>query len=170
MLKLARKELVQLSPKARQRLKWIEGTWSMTRMCLTARHFAISQGDLPLVAPVRPQEPGHTGGPAEQAQALYALPTWTTAQVLAVKALRERFPALGKLKLAVLLLRQGSPSPPRWWAASCVTSKRTASWREPPLNRTPAQRRRWQRPYATRKPKEHLALHPGTWASTPRPA
>lgn len=108
MLKLARKELVQLSPKARQRLKWIEWHQEHGRnVHLTARHFAISREtfyrwwrryDPKNLATLedRPSRPRRR-----------RRPTWTTAQVLAVKALRERFPRWGKLKLAVLLLRQG---------------------------------------------------------------
>lgn len=162
MLKLARKELVQLSPKARQRLKWIE--WHLEHdqnVCLTARHFAISREtfyrwwrryDPRNLATLedRPSRPRRR-----------RRPTWTTAQVLAVKALRERFPRWGKLKLAVLLLRQGFALSASMVGRILRYLKAHGQLKEPPLNRTPAQRRRWQRPYATRKPKEYLALHPG---------
>ncbi|MBK6661933.1 MAG: helix-turn-helix domain-containing protein [Thermoflexaceae bacterium] len=48
--------------------------------------------------------------------------TWTKEEILAVKALRERYPAWGKLKLVVLLARQGLPhlSGPGWDASSRI--------------------------------------------------
>lgn len=162
MLKLARKELVQLSPKARQRLKWIEWHQEHGRnVHLTARHFAISREtfyrwwrryDPKNLATLedRPSRPRRR-----------RRPTWTTAQVLAAKALRERFPRWGKLKLAVLLLRQGVALSASMVGRILRYLKAHGQLKEPPLNRTPAQRQRWRRPYATRKPKEYLAIRPG---------
>jgi len=162
MLKLGRQHLRELSPEAKQRLKWID--WHLSHgqnVSLTARHFGISRqtfyrwwkrytpGDLSTLEdlPSRPKRRQR--------------PTWTTAQVLAVKRLREQFPRWGKLKLAVLLYREGIALSVSMVGRILRYLKRSSQLKEPPLNRTPTQRRRWLRSYAVRKPAEYVPLGPG---------
>ena len=88
-------------------------------------------------------------------------PTWSGELVQVVRELRERYPRWGKDKLAVLLRRAG-------WAVStsAVSTSmvgRILTWlkargllREPPLPGIATRRRRRQRPYAVRKPRQAL--------------
>jgi transposase InsO family protein len=78
-------------------------------------------------------------------------PTWTEAEIRAVRRLRERFPRWGKDKLAVLLEAEG-----HYLAVSRVGRiltwlKRRRIIVEPP-RRARTRRRRPPRPYAVRKP------------------
>jgi len=162
MLALSRQHLAELSPEAKRRLKWIE--WYLAHdenVSLTARHFAISRETF--YRWWRRYSPGNLATLEERSSRprRRQRPTWTTAQVLAVKKLREQFPRWGKLKLAVLLLREGIALSVSMVGRILRYLKASGQLKEPPLNRTPAQRRRWLRPHATRKPQEYVPVQPG---------
>jgi transposase InsO family protein len=162
MLRVAAHPSPTLSRQAQRRLKWI--TWHLAHgsvVARTCRHFDIARQtfyrwwkrydahDLATLED-RPSQPRKR-----------RRPSWTTVEVVAVRTLRERHPGWGKLKLCALLARAGMVL-----AASRVGRilrylKRSHQLKEPPRNRTPAQRRRWLRPYAMRKPASYQPVLPG---------
>ena len=74
--------------------------------------------------------------------------------------MRERYPFWGKLKLVVLLLRQGLVLSASRVGRILSYLKRTRQLVEP-LRRSSARRRQWKRQYAVRKPKSYTARAPG---------
>ena len=158
---LARLHLQDLSPEAKKRLKWFD--WHREHgenVSLTCRHFGIGRStfyrwkqryipkDLRSLED-RPSRPHRC-----------RRPTWTQAELLAVRRLRERYPFWGKLKLVVLLLREGLKLSASRVGRILGYLKRTRQLKEP-LRRTSARRRQWKRQYATRKPRSYEALAPG---------
>ena len=147
---------VELSRKARQRLKWFDYYDSHGRNArLTCRHFDISpqtfyrwkrrynRKDLASLED-RSHRPWHVRPP-----------TYSVELVEAVLKLREEYPRWGKDKLAVLLPEKG---------VSCSVStvgriirrlKERGVLKEPVPNHISARKRQRQRPYATRKPKNY---------------
>lgn len=87
-------------------------------------------------------------------------PTWSHEIIMAVKALRGQYPRWGKEKLHALLGAQG-------WDVSVSTVGRILKYLKlrgdivEPRRRTISAKRRMQRPYAVRKPKEYLPVRPG---------
>lgn len=106
--RLARVHDVELSRRARARLDYL--AWQRAHgatVALTCRHFAIARStfyrwqaryDASSLASLedRPSRPVRR-----------RRPSWTLAQLAALKAVRERYPRWGKDKLAVLLRREG---------------------------------------------------------------
>lgn len=158
---LARMRLDDLPPEAKRRLKWFD--WHETHgrnVSLTCRYFGISRQTF-----YRWQERfdrWHLQSLADRSsRPKRTRPrTWTTAEVLAVKALRERFPFWGKLKLVVLLLREGVVLSASRVGRILAYLKRRGELKEP-VRRSFARRRQWKRQYATRKPRSYEARAPG---------
>jgi putative transposase len=162
MLKVAAHPAPTLSREAKRRLTWI--TWHLSHDRVVSRtcwHFSIARQTFyrwwkrydPHDLTTLEDRPSR---PRKRRQR-----TWTTAEVVAVRRLREQHPGWGKLKLCVLLARAGLVL-----AASRVGRilrylKRSRQLKEPPRNRTPFQRRQWTRPYATRKPPAYQPRQPG---------
>lgn len=162
ILRVAAHPSPTLSAEARRRLKWI--SWHLEHgmvIARTCRHFDIARQTFyrwwkrydPHDLTTLEDRPSR---PKRRRQR-----TWTTAEVIAVRTLREKHPAWGKLKLCILLARAGFIV-----AASRVGRilrylKRSKQLKEPPRNRTPYQRRRWLRPYALRKPASYQPRSPG---------
>lgn len=158
---VGRLHLDDLSPRARARLRWFD--WYATHgqnARLTARHFGISPSTFYLwKGRYDPHAlstlEDHSSRPRRCRQR-----TWTSDAVLAVKRLRQRFPRWGKAKLTVLLKKDG-------WTLSTSTVGRILSYLRrrqelpEPLRTTSTFRRQQRRPFATRKPKEYLAIRPG---------
>jgi putative transposase len=159
--KLSRLHLTELPAEAKLRLKWFD--WHEAHgqnVSLTCRHFGISRQtfyrwqkrfdrfDLRSLT-------DRSSQPRKLRQR-----TWTTAEVLAVKALRERFPAWGKMKLVVLLAAQGLKLSASRVGRILRYLKQRRQLKEP-LRRVSARRRTWKRAYATRKPKEYQPQLPG---------
>jgi transposase InsO family protein len=88
-------------------------------------------------------------------------PTWTHADLAAVKALRERYPRWGKDKLRVLLRRQGIVLSVSMVGRILARLRRTGELREPADRRISARKRAWRRPHAVRKPAGLVAARPG---------
>jgi len=160
-LRVARKEWPDLSPDALRRLKIID--WHLANgenVSRTCRHFTISrQTFYRWLKRYNPRDlrtlESHSSRPRRCKQ-----PTWTREEILAVKDLRERHPAWGKLKLVVLLARQGLHLSASRVGRILGYLKRTRQLIEP-LRRFSARRRQWKRQYATRKPKSYEAKLPG---------
>ena len=88
-------------------------------------------------------------------------PTWTVDQLRAVRAVRERYPRWGKDKLAVLLRREGVRLSVSMVGRILGRLRRTGELREPARRRMGVRQRRWQRPYAIRKPVDWRIEEPG---------
>ncbi len=88
-------------------------------------------------------------------------PTWTHAQLLAVREMRRRYPRWGKAKLAVLLRREGI------WLSVSMTGRilarlrRSGELAEPRLRGVAVRTRRPPRPHAVRKPRGYAVERPG---------
>lgn len=161
LLRVARKEWPELSPEALRRLKIID--WHLANganVSKTCRHFTVSRQTLyRWLKRFNPKDlrslEDRSSRPKRCKQA-----TWTTQEVLAVKQMRERHTAWGKLKLAVLLARQGLRLSASRVGRILAYLKRTGQLIEP-LRRFSARRRQWKRQYATRKPRTYEAKLPG---------
>jgi putative transposase len=89
-------------------------------------------------------------------------PTWTPAELRAVQSVREAYPRWGKDKLRVLLRRQGIVLSSSMIGRILARLRRSGELREP-INRRrmSVHQRRWQRPYAVRKPADWVVERPG---------
>jgi transposase InsO family protein len=161
LLRVARKEWPELSPEALRRLRILD--WHLANgknVSKTCRHFTISRQTLyRWLGRYNPKDlrslEDRSSRPKHCKQT-----TWTKAEILAVKAVRERYPAWGKLKLVVLLARQGLHLSASRVGRILAYLKRTRQLVEP-LRRYSARRRQWKRQYATRKPRDYEARLPG---------
>jgi putative transposase len=88
-------------------------------------------------------------------------PTWTIAQLEAVRSMRERYPRWGKDKLRVLLRRTGMVLSASMVGRILRRLLRAGDLREPRRRRISAHHRRWPRPYAIRKPAGWTVEAPG---------
>jgi putative transposase len=88
-------------------------------------------------------------------------PTWTLAQLIAVRRVRERYPRWGKDKLAVLLRRDGIHLSVSMVGRILGRLRATGELREPIRRGISARKRAWRRPHAVRKPAGFVAARPG---------
>ncbi|MGH2477540.1 MAG: integrase core domain-containing protein [Candidatus Limnocylindrales bacterium] len=88
-------------------------------------------------------------------------PTWTLAQLAAVKRVRETYPRWGKDKLVVLLRRTGLRLSSSMVGRILARLRHSGELREPVRRRMSVQQRRWPRPYAIRRPADWVDERPG---------
>ena len=88
-------------------------------------------------------------------------PTWTLAELVAVRRVRLAYPRWGKDKLRVLLRREGLSLSTSMVGRILDRLRRTGELREPARRGISARRRAWQRPHAGRKPAGVGAARPG---------
>ena len=88
-------------------------------------------------------------------------PTWTLAELVAVRRVRLAYPRWGKDKLRVLLRREGLCLSTSMVGRILDRLRRTGELREPARRGISARRRAWQRPHAVRKPAGFVAARPG---------
>jgi len=88
-------------------------------------------------------------------------PTWTPDQLAAVKTVRLAYPRWGKDKLVVLLRRQGLRLSSSMVGRILTRLRRSGELHELRRRRMSVQQRRWQRPYAVRKPADWVVERPG---------
>lgn len=88
-------------------------------------------------------------------------PTWTVEHLRAVKAVRETYPRWGKDKLVVLLRRTGLRLSTSMVGRILVRLLRAGDLRGPVRRRMSVRQRRWQRPYAIRRPVDWAVERPG---------
>ena len=153
---------VELSKKARQRLKWFDYYYSHGRNGrLTCRHFDISPQTF--YRWKRRYNPRHIVSLEDGSHRPRHLrqPTYSAELVEAVLKLREGYPGWGKDKLVILLHREGLNCSASIVGRIWHKLKERGILKEPLPNHISARRRRWQRPYAIRKPKEYVARSPG---------
>lgn len=98
----------------------------------------------------------HSSRPARRRR-----PTWTLAQITAVRRQRERYPRWGKDKLVVLLRREGILVSTSMVGRILLRLRRTGELRDPARRGISARRRTWRRPHAVRKPADFVAAGPG---------
>ena len=161
LLYVARQDWPALSPEALRRLKIID--WHLANggnVSKTSRHFTISRQTLYRWLKRYNRKDLRALEDRSSRPHRCKQPTWTKDEVLAVKTLRERYPAWGKLKLVVLLRREGLHLSASRVGRILGYLKRTRQLVEP-LRRFSARRRQWKRQYATRKPRDYEALLPG---------
>ena len=151
----------ELSPRARQRLKWMDYYGSHgNNGRLTCRHFDISPDTFyrwrRRYNPMRLSTlEDRSNAPLRRRKA-----TWSLDLANAVRELRERYPRWGKDKLVVLLRKDGRQISTSMVGRILGHLKATGQIVEPPLSK----RKRGKcppRPYAIRKPKGYLAKEPG---------
>jgi putative transposase len=88
-------------------------------------------------------------------------PTWTLAELTAVRRQREQYPRWGKDKLVVLLRREGIRLSVSMVGRILARLRATGELREPAGRRMGVRRRRWGRPYAVRRPSGWAVERPG---------
>jgi putative transposase len=88
-------------------------------------------------------------------------PTWTIDQLQAVRSIREAYPRWGKDKLRILLRRAGIVLSVSMIGRILGRLRRSGELREPARRRMSVRQRRWQRPYAIRKPVDWPVERPG---------
>ena len=88
-------------------------------------------------------------------------PTWTLAQLAAVRRLRMAYPRWGKDKLAVLLRREGIRLSVSMVGRILARLRATGELREPTGRRVSVRKRAWRRPHAVRKPADWPIARPG---------
>ena len=88
-------------------------------------------------------------------------PTWTLAQLVAVRRLRTRYPRWGKDKLRVLLRREGIVLSTSMIGRILDRLRATGELAEPRRRAISARKRRWRRPHAVRKPAGWVTERPG---------
>jgi transposase len=152
MREFNRKHLGELSYEAKRRLKWMD--WHQANgenVSRTCRHFSIGrQTFYRWLQRYNPYDLTTLEDRSSRAKHCRQK-TWTTAEVMAVRKLRERFPKWGKVKLAKVLLRQGLKLAASRVGRILSHLKRTRQLKEP-LRRTSMNRRLWKRDYAIRRP------------------
>ena len=136
LLRVARKEWPELSPEALWRLRIIDWHFANgAKVSKTSRHFTIARQTLyRWLGRYNPKDlrslEDRSSRPKHCKQA-----TWTKEEIHAVRTMRKRYPRWGKLKLVVLLARQGDvaqripggthPHLPQTHTAACRTSSST---------------------------------------------
>jgi len=153
---------VEPSKKAKQRLKWFDYYNSHAHNArLTCRHFDISPQTF--YRWERRYNPKNIASLEERSHRPRHLrqPTYSVELVEAVLKLREEYPRWGKDKLVILLHREGFDCSASMVGRILHRLKERGVLREPISNHISVRKRRWQRPYAIRKPKEYVARKPG---------
>ncbi len=87
-------------------------------------------------------------------------PTWSHELIVEVRALRRQYPRWGKEKLSALLVPRGRDVSISTVGRILKYLKRRGDLVEP-RRRAISAKRRIQRPYAVRKPKEYIPVRPG---------
>ena len=153
---------VELSRKARQRLKWFDCYNSHNHNArLTCRHFDISPQTF--YRWQRRYNPRNIAGLEDRSHRPKHVrqPTYSVELVEAVLRLREEYPRWGKDKLVVLLHREGFDCSASMVGRILHRLKERGVLREPMPNHISARKRQRKRPYAVRKPREYVAKKPG---------
>lgn len=151
-----------LSKGARRRLSWFE--WHAAKGCSiaqTCRHFDISRPTfyrwrerLDRLGLAGLEDRSHRPHQARPA-------TWTSAQLSAIRRVREVHPCWGKMKIQVALAREGIHLSASMIGRMLGQLKRRNLLREPVRMQKRKRGRLTPRPWARRKPREWIAVWPG---------
>ncbi len=152
----------EISRSAKARLKWMDYYRAHeNNASLTCRYFGISRQTF--YRWKRRYNPRDLRSLEERSHrpARLRQPTWSRKLALAVLHLREQYPRWGKDKLVVLLRQRG------WQVSTSMVGRILAQLKlrgvlkELPRTGISTRKRRWQRPYAVRKPKGYEIKRPG---------
>src|SRR5437588_5261954 len=160
MLKVARQSDHQLTAEAIRRVRWFDHYRRSGNVSLTCRYFGISRQTF--YRWQRRYDPLRLGTLENRSCRPRRLrpSTWTVEQIEAVRRIRWRYPAWGKVKLRILLRAEGME-------LSISMVGRILSYlrarRQLPVPRSliSARKRQARRPHAIRKPKDYAVIHPG---------
>ncbi len=153
---------VELSKEASLRLRWFDYYRdSGNNARLTCRHFGISPQTF--YRWKRRYDPMHLESLESHSRRPKRVrqPTPSVELVVAVQALREKYPRWGKDKLVILLDEKGYSTSASMVGRIIKRLKVRGVLREPVPHYVSAGKRQRVRPYATRKPKEYQASTPG---------
>jgi len=153
---------VELSRKARQRLKWLDYYNSRGQNArLACRHFDISPQTF--YRWKRRYNPHNLGSLEDRSHRPKRLrqPTAPVELIEVVRRLREEYPRWGKDKLVVLVREEGFNCSTSMVGRIIRRLKDRGVLIEPVRNHVSAHRRGIRRPYATRKPKDYQISQPG---------
>ena len=156
------KRIADISKEAQRRVKWFDYYYSHGQNArLTCRHFDISAQTF--YRWKNRYDPGHleTVEGRSHRPVKVRQPTYSVELVEAVLKLREEYPRWGKDKLVVLLQREGFNCCASTVGRIIHRLKERGVLKEPVPNHISARKKRRQRPYAVRKPKEYIAREPG---------
>lgn len=157
---LAKHAYPDLSQKELDRLRAIR-LWRQTRDArLVCETFGISKATL--YRWIQRFDPKDLSSLKERSRRPMRLrkPTWSHELIMAVKGLRRQYPRWGKEKLSVLLAVQGRDAFVSTVGRILKYLKTRGDIVEP-RRRAISAKRRMQRPYAVRKPKDYIAVRPG---------
>jgi len=159
---LARRPPPDLSRDGRRRLAMVDWHAAHGRnVSLTARHFGVSRPTVYRWLARFERLRLETLEDRSSAPRRRRRPSWTVAQVEAVRAMRERYPRWGKAKLRVLLRRDGLSLSVSMVGRILAYLARRGVLREPAVRRIGVRQRRWRRPHAVRLPRGLVIEHPG---------
>jgi len=153
---------VGLSRQARQRLKWFDYYNSHNHNArLTCRYFGISPQTF--YRWKKRYNPHHLESLEDRSHKAHHLrrPTASAELIESVLKLREDYPRWGKDKLAVLLRDRGCQVSTSMVGRIIRRLKDRGVLREPIGNRISTTKRRPERPYAIRKPRDYRVKDPG---------
>jgi putative transposase len=153
---------VELSKKARQRLKWFDYyNLHGHNARLTCRYFGVSPQTF--YRWKRRYNPRHLESLEDRSHRPKHLrqPAYPAELVAAVLKLREEYPRWGKDKLVVLLREQGYEASTSMVGRIICRLKDGGVLREPIRNHVSAHRRGLKRAYAVRKPRDYQVADPG---------
>jgi len=158
---LSRYEAGELSAKGRDRLRALT-LWRETGdVALACRTFGLSRATLyRWRRRLDPHDITSLEDSSRRPQRLRQ-PRWSPELVAGVRRLRERYPRWGKEKLVVLLGREGVKASASTVGRILAYLKGRGLLWEPIRRAISCRRRRPQRPFATRKPKDYQAQAPG---------
>lgn len=160
---LARHPAPELSRDARRRLAMLD--WHRAQganVSRTARHFGYSRPTVYRWLGRFERDRLETLEDRSSAPRRRRRATWTIEQLGAVREIRLQYPRWGKDKLRVLLRRQGITLSVSMIGRILARLRRSGELREPAARRRMSVRgRRWQRPYAVRKPADWPVERPG---------
>jgi transposase len=157
--RIARHPPQDLTPKAQERLRWLNCWRALSRQGLSAEK-ASEVLSLPRSTLYRWQRQLYQCGlkgleDRSRRPKHFRQPMWDPKMVDEILRLREEYPRWGKDKLVILIKRKG-------WQVSTCTVGRIVSYlkargvlKEPSLRRISTRRRKQQRPYAVRKPRDY---------------
>ena len=161
---VSRRRPIEMSETARQRL-WRLKAWQRLRAEGYTAQKAADILRVPRSTLYRWQRAAAKGliglEDGDRRPKLVRRPQWSPELAEAVLKLREDHPGMGKEKLWKILGREGLHTSVSTVGRILKRLKARGVLREPPRNGITRRKRRLERPYATRKPKEYRAKKPG---------
>lgn len=162
---VSRKRPIVLTDRAQERLRWLK-TWQRLRAEGFSAEKAADLLNVPRSSLYRWQKQVEKRGlkgleDGDRRPRQVRRPQWTPELAQAVLDVREAHAWMGKEKIWKMLERQGVHTSISTVGRILKRLKARGVLREPPRNGICTRKRRFRRPYATRKPKEYKPELPG---------